>query len=110
MARANRHFIPGHVWHMTHRCHKREFLLKFSKDRNRWIELLFEVKKCHQLSILNLGLVLSSSKVHPVLLCWAVSIVPGLNGFCYKVGEKVLKFPVKTEEFFGMKVFCLAND
>ncbi len=45
MARANRHFIPGHIWHLTHRCHKREFLLKFSKDRNRWIELLFEAKR-----------------------------------------------------------------
>ena len=29
MARAHRHFIPGLVWHLTHRCHKREFLLKF---------------------------------------------------------------------------------
>ncbi len=27
MARANRHYIPGYVWHITHRCHKREFLL-----------------------------------------------------------------------------------
>ena len=33
MARAKRHFIPGYIWHITHRCHKREFLLKFSKDR-----------------------------------------------------------------------------
>lgn len=29
MARAKRHYIPGQVWHITHRCHKREFLLKF---------------------------------------------------------------------------------
>ena len=29
MARANRHHLPGYVWHITHRCHKREFLLKF---------------------------------------------------------------------------------
>ena len=27
---------------MTHRCHKREFLLKFARDRRRW---LFEAKK-----------------------------------------------------------------
>ena len=27
MARANRHYIPGYVWHITHQCHKREFLL-----------------------------------------------------------------------------------
>ena len=35
MARAKRHYIAGHIWHITHRCHKREFLLKFSKDRRR---------------------------------------------------------------------------
>jgi REP element-mobilizing transposase RayT len=38
MARANRHILPGHVWHITHRCHKREFLLKFAKDRKRWVK------------------------------------------------------------------------
>ena len=33
MPRANRYFLPGHVWHITHRCHQKDFLLKFSKDR-----------------------------------------------------------------------------
>jgi hypothetical protein len=32
MARAKRHFLPGHVWHITHRCHKKEFLFKFTRD------------------------------------------------------------------------------
>jgi len=45
MARAHRHYIPGYIWHITHRCHKKEFLLKFGKDRNRWLEWLFEAKK-----------------------------------------------------------------
>ena len=27
MLRANRYALPGHVWHITHRCHKKEFLL-----------------------------------------------------------------------------------
>jgi REP element-mobilizing transposase RayT len=27
MARANRHHIPGQVWHITQRCHKKAFLL-----------------------------------------------------------------------------------
>ena len=35
MARANKHYIPGCLWHITHRCHKQEFLLKFAKDRKR---------------------------------------------------------------------------
>jgi len=25
--RANRHYLPGYIWHLTHRCHEREFLL-----------------------------------------------------------------------------------
>ena len=62
MARANRHFIPGYIWHRTHRCHKREFLLKFAKDRSRWVELLFEAKKRFRLSILNY--VVTSNHIH----------------------------------------------
>lgn len=28
MPRANRHYLPGQLWHITHRCHKMEFLLQ----------------------------------------------------------------------------------
>lgn len=53
MARANRHYIPGHVWHLTHRCHKREFLFKFAKDRLRWMQWLYEARKRYGLVILD---------------------------------------------------------
>jgi putative transposase len=53
MARAKRHYIPGQIWHLTHRCHKRDFLLKFAKDRNRLLQWLFEAKKRYGLTILN---------------------------------------------------------
>ena len=53
MPRANRHYIPGHVWHITHRCHKKEFLLKFVKDRQGWLDWLFEAKKRYGVVILN---------------------------------------------------------
>ena len=52
MPRANRHFLPGHVWHITHRCHKKEFLLKFARDRRRWLHWLFEARQRHGLSVL----------------------------------------------------------
>ena len=45
MSRAHRYYLPGHVWHITHRCPQQEFFLKFAKDRRRWIEWLFEAKK-----------------------------------------------------------------
>lgn len=65
MARAYRHFIPGYIWHITHRCHKRDFLLKFAKDRNRWIELLLEAKIKFRLSILNF--IVTSNHTHLIL-------------------------------------------
>jgi hypothetical protein len=37
----------------TGRCHKKEFLLKFAKDRRRWMHWLFEAKKRYGLSVLN---------------------------------------------------------
>jgi putative transposase len=53
MPRANRHYLPGYVWHITHRCHKKEFLLKFARDRRRYFQWLFEAKKRYGLSVLN---------------------------------------------------------
>jgi hypothetical protein len=35
MPRSSRHYISGHVWHITHRRHKKEFLLKFAKRIGR---------------------------------------------------------------------------
>jgi len=62
MARAKRHYIPGHIWHITHRCHKREFLLKFSKDRRRWLQWLFQAKRRYGLTILNY--IVTSNHIH----------------------------------------------
>lgn len=62
MPRANRCFLPGYVWHITHRCHKREFLLKYSKDRKRWCRWLFEARKRYGLCILNF--VATSNHIH----------------------------------------------
>ena len=53
MPRANRHFLPGYTWHITHRCHKQEFFFKFKKYRERWIYWLFESKKRYGLSVMN---------------------------------------------------------
>jgi putative transposase len=33
MPRASRYFLPNHIWHITHRCHQRDFLLKFARER-----------------------------------------------------------------------------
>ena len=53
MPRANRHFLPGHVWHLTHRCHERDFLLKFARDRGNYLRWLYEARKRFGLCVLN---------------------------------------------------------
>ena len=53
MARAHRHFTPGQAWHLTHRCHKREFLLKFVRDRQRWMHWLYMARRRFGLAVLN---------------------------------------------------------
>jgi REP element-mobilizing transposase RayT len=62
MARAKRHYIPGYVWHITHRCHKREFLLKFSRDRRSYLQWLYQARKRYGLSILDFNV--TSNHVH----------------------------------------------
>ena len=62
MPRANRHFIPDQIWHLTHRCHRREFLLKFSRDRRRWRHWLFQARKRFGLCVLDY--IATSNHVH----------------------------------------------
>jgi putative transposase len=65
MPRANRHFLPGYVWHITHRCHQRKFLLKFARDRRRYLHWLFEAKKRFGLCVLDY--MVTSNHVHLVV-------------------------------------------
>ncbi len=53
MARAHRHYLPGMIWHLTHRCQERQFLLKFACDRQAWIGWLFEARQRFGLSVLD---------------------------------------------------------
>ncbi len=62
MARAQRHYIPGHVWHITHRCHKKEFLFQFVRDRHRWMQWLYETRKRYELTILDY--IVTSNHIH----------------------------------------------
>lgn len=62
MPRAKRYYIPGCVWHITHRCHKKEFLLKFARDRNRWLELLYKAKQRYGLVVLDY--IVTSNHIH----------------------------------------------
>jgi putative transposase len=62
MPRANRYRLAGHVWHLTERCHRKQFLLKFARDRQAWIDWLYEARKRYELSVLNFQV--TSNHVH----------------------------------------------
>lgn len=66
MPRANRHYVPGYAWHITHRCHRKDFLLKFARDRSRWLHWLFEAKKRYDLHVLNYTI--TSNHVHLLVM------------------------------------------
>lgn len=74
MPRANRHYIPGCVWHITHRCHRQEFLLKFEKDRKRWRHWLYEAKKRYGLCVLNY--IVTSNHTHLLVVDTGAQVIP----------------------------------
>ncbi len=62
MARANRLYLVGQIWHLTHRCHQRQFLLKFARDRQTWIDWLFDARKRFGLCVLDY--MVTSNDIH----------------------------------------------
>lgn len=66
MPRANRVSCSGLVWHVTHRCHKKSYLLKFAQDRRRWRHWLFEVKRRYGLTVLDY--IATSNHVHILVM------------------------------------------
>ena len=91
MARAHRHFVSGQIYHITHRCHKREFLLKYAKDRHRWLQWLFKAKKRYGLVILNYTV--TSNYIHllaydssePDVIPRSIQLVAGRTGQEYNI-------------------------
>ncbi|MFA9454676.1 MAG: transposase [Candidatus Aminicenantaceae bacterium] len=58
--------IPGLIYHITNRCHKREYLLRFVRDKKRWLHWLFRAKLCYGLTIL--GYTIMSNHIHLLVI------------------------------------------
>ncbi|HET9916992.1 MAG TPA: hypothetical protein VFQ89_07780 [Candidatus Binatia bacterium] len=52
MPRAPHYCVPGLVWHISHRCPRKEFLLKLARDRRCYLRWVFEAKKRFGISLL----------------------------------------------------------
>jgi len=62
MGRASQLTKAGGIFHVTHRCHNRAFLLKFASDRDTYREMLRE--KVHQFGVWLLDYSLTCNHVH----------------------------------------------
>jgi putative transposase len=65
MPRRRRGWLDKACYHVTHRCHKREFLFKFAKYRDLYIRQLWEMKQRFKVDILNY--MITSNHVHLLL-------------------------------------------
>lgn len=65
MPRGNRYILPGNIYHITHRCHNRSFLLKAALDRNNYRNWLREAISRYKVSVL--GYCLTCNHVHLIL-------------------------------------------
>jgi putative transposase len=57
--------MPGYIWHITHRCHKQEFLLKFASTRQRYIHWLYQARKRFGVEVLNYTI--TSNHIHLIV-------------------------------------------
>ena len=62
MPRANRYFVPGKLYHLTHRCHNRQFLFKFARDRDQYRHLLW--KSVQKFPVTVFGYCITSNHTH----------------------------------------------
>ena len=64
MPRANRHYLPGHIWHITPAAIKENFTLKFAGMKSYAVTCgwVFEARKRFDLSVLDY--VVTSNHVH----------------------------------------------
>ena len=85
MARANRHFIPGHVWHLTHRCHKLITIAlaigfnnfdDFQSTHRRWVQSELSDGKAKRED------------------CWTQSIATGSRSFVEAVKMQMHSFAI----------------
>lgn len=62
MPRAKRFFLPGYICHITHRCHDKNYLLKYQYDKQRYLHWLMHCVKKYSLKVL--GYCITDNHIH----------------------------------------------
>jgi len=63
MPRANRYIVAGPAYHVTHRCHNRDFLFRFARDRDNYRAMMREQLERHD-DVRLLTYCITSNHVH----------------------------------------------
>jgi len=67
MPRSNRYILPGYVYHLTHRCHNRTFLLRCRLDRIEYCSRLRHAVHKHRVSFFDFCV--TCNHVHLLGMC-----------------------------------------
>lgn len=67
MPRANRYIQPGHIYHITHRCHNREFLLNCPEDRIEYCSRMRNALRKHRISLFDYCV--TCNHIHLLCIC-----------------------------------------
>jgi putative transposase len=62
MPRAKLFLLPNYLWHITHRCHNRAFLLRFARDRVAWMQWVYQARIRYGLRVL--AFAVTSNHIH----------------------------------------------
>jgi REP-associated tyrosine transposase len=107
--RSNRYILPGHVYHLTHRCHDRQFLLRFAVHRNAYRERLRQAMLELELSLLDYCI--TSNHVH--LLVFAADDAQ-VSGFIQKAdgqfAEHYNRLKKRSGAFWEDRFHCTMVD
>jgi len=109
MPRANRYILPGYIYHLTHRCHDRKFLLRFRLDRNEYVSRLRLAALKHRISLL--GFCVTCNHVHLLVIC---DHLGDLSRFMQQLeGEFAVCFNLRKHRsgaFWGERFHCTMVD
>jgi putative transposase len=80
--------LPGQVWHLTHRCHDRRFLLRFARDRRLWRSWLYEARRRFGLCVLDYTVTSNHIHLivrdgHPGEIAASLQLIEGCTGQAY---------------------------
>lgn len=91
MPRASDYLLEGYTYHLTHRCHNREFFLRFVLDRDVYRELLREGVRRHRVPVY--GYCVTSSHVRLIVHAGSVEAVSNLIHLAGRWGQTLkIKF------------------